>query len=189
MKMKTLSNWRVGLAMVAAGMLAGCSQTAKSPDVAGSIRQALDQSGFKDVSVTQDRDRGVGEQYKRIDGDELADRQLARGHEQRSHPQEEHEHHEPGNLDGSVVEHQHPVAAEDAVGELGEFVPDYAPHAFLGAGALGGLYALDCIELLGGMPRVRLLETVKGGPQPTGGKAHQSRVDRRRGDEHRRHYR
>jgi osmotically-inducible protein OsmY len=27
--------------------------------VAGSIRQALDQSGFKDVSVTQDRDRGV----------------------------------------------------------------------------------------------------------------------------------
>jgi osmotically-inducible protein OsmY len=39
--------------------LTSCSSTAKSPDVAGSIRQALDQSGFKDVSVTQDRDRGV----------------------------------------------------------------------------------------------------------------------------------
>jgi osmotically-inducible protein OsmY len=39
--------------------LASCSSTPKSPDVAGPIRQALDQSGFKDVSVTQDRDRGV----------------------------------------------------------------------------------------------------------------------------------
>jgi osmotically-inducible protein OsmY len=39
--------------------LTSCSSTPKSPDVAGSIRQALDQSGFKDVSVTQDRDRGV----------------------------------------------------------------------------------------------------------------------------------
>ena len=39
--------------------LTRCSSTPKSPDVAGSIRQALDQSGFKDVSVTQDRDRGV----------------------------------------------------------------------------------------------------------------------------------
>jgi len=31
----------------------------KSPDVADSIRKSLDQSGYKDVSVSQDRDKGV----------------------------------------------------------------------------------------------------------------------------------
>ncbi len=40
-------------------VLAGCSSMQKSPDVAGAIRQSLDQSGFKDVSVSQDRDKGV----------------------------------------------------------------------------------------------------------------------------------
>jgi hyperosmotically inducible protein len=39
--------------------LAGCSSTMKSPDVAGPIRKALDQAGYKDVSVSQDRDKGV----------------------------------------------------------------------------------------------------------------------------------
>jgi hyperosmotically inducible protein len=49
------------LSMLALSMtlLAGCSQTNKSPDVAGSIRQSLDQAGLKDVSVSQDRDKGV----------------------------------------------------------------------------------------------------------------------------------
>jgi osmotically-inducible protein OsmY len=48
------------LAMVVAGILAGCSQTSmKSPDVSDSIRKSLDQAGFKDVSVNQDRDKGV----------------------------------------------------------------------------------------------------------------------------------
>jgi len=48
------------LTLVAAGILAGCSETvAKSPDVSGSIRKSLDQAGFKDVSVTQDRDKGI----------------------------------------------------------------------------------------------------------------------------------
>jgi hyperosmotically inducible protein len=48
------------LALLAAGTLAGCSGTAaKSPDVADSIRKSLDQGGFKDVSVSQDRDKGV----------------------------------------------------------------------------------------------------------------------------------
>src|SRR5579872_7198352 len=58
-KMKTLANWSVCLAVVAAGTLAGCSRAAKSPDVAASIRVALDQAGFKKVSVDQDRDKGV----------------------------------------------------------------------------------------------------------------------------------
>jgi hyperosmotically inducible protein len=39
--------------------LAGCSDTPKSPDVADGIRKSLDQAGLKDVSVSQDRDRGV----------------------------------------------------------------------------------------------------------------------------------
>jgi osmotically-inducible protein OsmY len=38
----------------------GCSGTpTKSPDVSDSIRKSLDQAGLKDVSVSQDRDKGV----------------------------------------------------------------------------------------------------------------------------------
>ena len=48
------------LALLAAGTLAGCSGTAaKSPDVSDSIRKSLDQAGLKDVSVSQDRDKGI----------------------------------------------------------------------------------------------------------------------------------
>ncbi len=48
------------IALVAVGILAGCSETvAKSPDVSDSIRKSLDQEGFKDVSITQDRDKGI----------------------------------------------------------------------------------------------------------------------------------
>src|SRR5450755_2752782 len=40
--------------------LVGCSEAARqSPDVSDSIRKSLDQSGLKDVSVSQDRDKGV----------------------------------------------------------------------------------------------------------------------------------
>ena len=46
-------------ALLAAGALAGCSGTAASPDVSDSIRKSLDQAGLKDVSVSQDRDRGI----------------------------------------------------------------------------------------------------------------------------------
>jgi osmotically-inducible protein OsmY len=45
--------------MAAAGILGGCSQTAKSPDVSSDIRKALDQAGLKKVSISQDRDKGV----------------------------------------------------------------------------------------------------------------------------------
>jgi osmotically-inducible protein OsmY len=41
------------------GVLASCSGTTQSPDVSDSIRKSLDQAGLKDVSVSQDRDKGV----------------------------------------------------------------------------------------------------------------------------------
>jgi len=41
------------------GGLAGCSSSRRSPDVAGNLRGALDQAGYKNVSVSQDRDKGV----------------------------------------------------------------------------------------------------------------------------------
>jgi hyperosmotically inducible protein len=48
------------LMLLAVGTLAGCSsEAAKSPDVADSIRKSLDQSGLKDVKVSQDRAKGV----------------------------------------------------------------------------------------------------------------------------------
>jgi hyperosmotically inducible protein len=42
-----------------AGALAGCSDTNKSPEVTDNIRKSLDQAGYKDVSVSQDREKGV----------------------------------------------------------------------------------------------------------------------------------
>lgn len=48
------------LALLAAGALAGCSGSVmKSPDVSDGIRKSLDQAGLKDVSVSQDRDKGI----------------------------------------------------------------------------------------------------------------------------------
>ncbi|HXM93064.1 MAG TPA: BON domain-containing protein [Candidatus Dormibacteraeota bacterium] len=41
------------------GISVGCSNTPKSPDVSDSIRKSLDQSDYKDVSVKQDREKGV----------------------------------------------------------------------------------------------------------------------------------
>ena len=41
-------------------VLTGCSNTPpKSPDVTDNVRRALDQAGLKDVSVSQDRDKGI----------------------------------------------------------------------------------------------------------------------------------
>ena len=47
------------LALLVVGMLMGCSSSTKSVDVSDSIRRSLDEAGLKDVSVTQDRDKGV----------------------------------------------------------------------------------------------------------------------------------
>jgi hyperosmotically inducible protein len=58
--MKTIKLFLTVLTLAATGILAGCSTTAaKSPDVSDSIRKSLDQGGFKNVSVSQDRDKGV----------------------------------------------------------------------------------------------------------------------------------
>jgi hyperosmotically inducible protein len=45
--------------LVLAGALTGCSETTKSPDVTDNIRRSLDQAGYKDVKVSEDRDKGV----------------------------------------------------------------------------------------------------------------------------------
>jgi hyperosmotically inducible periplasmic protein len=48
------------LTLLAVGILVGCSaEPTKSPDVSDSIRKSLDQSGLKDVTVSQDREKGV----------------------------------------------------------------------------------------------------------------------------------
>jgi hyperosmotically inducible protein len=58
--LKTFNTCAASLALLAAGILVGWSQTSmKSPDVTASIRTSLDQAGLKDVSVTQDREKGV----------------------------------------------------------------------------------------------------------------------------------
>lgn len=46
------------LPLVLAGMMSGCSNS-KSPDVTDNIRKSLEQAGFKDVSVSEDLERGV----------------------------------------------------------------------------------------------------------------------------------
>ena len=58
--MKTLKLCLPLLAVVVVGTLAGCSTTStKTADVSDSIRTSLDKAGFKDVSASQDRDKGV----------------------------------------------------------------------------------------------------------------------------------
>jgi hyperosmotically inducible protein len=47
------------VALLLVGILVGCSTTTKAPDVSDNIRKSLDQAGLKDVSVSQDRDKGV----------------------------------------------------------------------------------------------------------------------------------
>jgi osmotically-inducible protein OsmY len=55
--MKTLRSLLTLLTLSIA--LAGCAGISKSPDVSDSIRKSLDQAGLKEVSVSQDRDKGV----------------------------------------------------------------------------------------------------------------------------------
>jgi hyperosmotically inducible protein len=58
--MKSLRMFCSVPALLLIGSMAACSDTpTKSPDVTASIRQSLDQAGLKDVSVSQDRDKGV----------------------------------------------------------------------------------------------------------------------------------
>src|ERR1700737_3892005 len=58
--MKSLRSMMTLVPVLLVGGLLGCSDTpTKSPDVTDSVRKSLDQSGYKDVSVSQDRDKGV----------------------------------------------------------------------------------------------------------------------------------
>ena len=57
--MKSWTSWPALVALVAGGILAGCSHTAKSPDVSDNLRKALDQANLKTVSIDQDRQKGV----------------------------------------------------------------------------------------------------------------------------------
>jgi hyperosmotically inducible protein len=47
------------LPLLMAGALVGCSNPNKTPDVADGIRRSLDQAGYQDVSVSQNREKGV----------------------------------------------------------------------------------------------------------------------------------
>jgi osmotically-inducible protein OsmY len=58
--MKTFKSCLSLLVVAVVGTLVGCSSAStKAPDVSASIRTSLDQAGLKDVSLTQDRDKGV----------------------------------------------------------------------------------------------------------------------------------
>src|SRR5664280_2614404 len=58
--MKVFKPCLVSLAVIAIGVLVGCSAPAtKAPDVADNIRKSLEQANLKNVSVSQDRDKGV----------------------------------------------------------------------------------------------------------------------------------
>ena len=58
--MKTLKRSLAFFVLLVVGTLVGCSTTStKSPDVSDIIRKSLDQANLKDVSVSQDRDKGV----------------------------------------------------------------------------------------------------------------------------------
>jgi|SRR5271170_511714 len=58
-----MKSYKLGLTcfvLAAVSTFGGCSSTvSKSPDIAGSIRTSLDQANLKDVSVSQDRDKGL----------------------------------------------------------------------------------------------------------------------------------
>jgi hyperosmotically inducible protein len=58
--MKTTKRCVTLLVLLIVGTFLSCSgANTRSPDVADSIRKSLDQAGLKDVSVSQDRDKGV----------------------------------------------------------------------------------------------------------------------------------
>jgi hyperosmotically inducible protein len=58
--MKMIKPGLSALALVIVVTLAGCSSmSTKAADVTASIRASLDQAGLKDVSASQDRDKGV----------------------------------------------------------------------------------------------------------------------------------
>jgi len=58
--MKTIKLLSTVLATLTVVTLAGCwNRSTSSPDVAEAIHKSLDQAGLKDVTVSQDRDKGI----------------------------------------------------------------------------------------------------------------------------------
>src|SRR4030081_1407713 len=57
--MKTPKALPVLVVILAMTFALACTNKAKAPDVSASIRQALDEAGLRDVSVSQDRDKNV----------------------------------------------------------------------------------------------------------------------------------
>jgi len=58
--MKALKSTLTLMTVAVLGSLAGCSTAStKAPDVSASLRASLDQAGFKDITINQDRDKGV----------------------------------------------------------------------------------------------------------------------------------
>ncbi len=79
--MKNLRTCGAMLAVAMVGTLAACSTaSSKSPDVADSIRTSLDQAGLKDVSASQDREKGVVTLSGHVaaDGDKVQAESIAR---------------------------------------------------------------------------------------------------------------
>jgi len=59
-KEKTMKTIQLFVVLLAIGIMVACTAApTKSPDVSDSIRKSLDQAGLKNVSVSQDRDKGV----------------------------------------------------------------------------------------------------------------------------------
>lgn len=57
--MKSIKTVSILLIAFAIAVTLACSDRQKAPDVTGNIRHSLDQAGLNDVSVGQDRDKGV----------------------------------------------------------------------------------------------------------------------------------
>jgi len=75
--MKTTKLLVIVLTLPAIGTMVGCSKfSAKAPTASDSIRRALDQAGLKDITVSEDRDKGIvtlGGQVARDDQKAQAD--------------------------------------------------------------------------------------------------------------------
>jgi hyperosmotically inducible periplasmic protein len=65
---------RFVLLTIVLGLAWGCSSQPKSPDVKDAIEKSLKEAGLKDVSVSQDRDKGVVTLGGHVDSQEDKDR-------------------------------------------------------------------------------------------------------------------
>ena len=54
-----MTNRLVHLTVAGLLLLGACSTAPKAPDVSGALRSSLNEAGLKDISVSQDRDKGV----------------------------------------------------------------------------------------------------------------------------------